>query len=89
MRAAAIDTPEVLAEIDGRRRLREAFESPALAIAFPTRPRGRIEDWRDRVKTSIKLKRSLWLRAKVLALEDSVDLSTVVSRALERYVGRG
>lgn len=43
----------------------------------------------DMVKTSLKLERALWKRAHMRAMDDGVDLQTVVSRALEAYLGKG
>jgi hypothetical protein len=43
----------------------------------------------DMVKTSLKLDRALWKRAHVRAMDDGVDLQTVVARALEAYLGKG
>jgi hypothetical protein len=43
----------------------------------------------ETVKTSLRLDRSLWKRAHVRAMDDGVDLQTVVSRALEAYLGKG
>jgi hypothetical protein len=43
----------------------------------------------DTVKTSLKLERALWKRAHMRAMDDGVDLQTVVGRALEAYLGKG
>jgi hypothetical protein len=43
----------------------------------------------DMVKTSLKLDRKLWKRAHVRAMDEGVDLQTVVARALETYLKGG
>jgi len=43
----------------------------------------------DFVKTSLKLRRALWLRAHKLALDRGTDLATVVNEALAAYVKGG
>jgi hypothetical protein len=39
------------------------------------------------IKTSIELPGSLWRAAKIRAMDDRVDLRTVMIRALETYLG--
>ena len=41
------------------------------------------------VKTSLKLRRELWKRAHVRAMDEGVDLQTIVGRALEAYLRDG
>jgi hypothetical protein len=41
------------------------------------------------VKTSLKLRRELWKRAHVRAMDEGVDLQTIVGRALEAYLKDG
>jgi hypothetical protein len=41
------------------------------------------------VKTSLKLDRALWKRAHMRAMDDGIDLQTVVARALEAYLKGG
>ena len=43
----------------------------------------------ETVKTSLKLDRTLWKRAHLRAMDDGVDLQTVVGRALEAYLKGG
>ena len=46
-------------------------------------------DTAETVKTSLKLDRTLWKRAHLRAMDDGVDLQTVVGRALEAYLKGG
>jgi hypothetical protein len=41
----------------------------------------------DDVRTTVILSRTIWRAARIKAMDDDMDLSTVVSRALERYLG--
>jgi hypothetical protein len=40
----------------------------------------------DVVKTTFKIRRTLWVRAHKLALDRGTDLATVVNEALEQYL---
>lgn len=42
---------------------------------------------RPSVKTTVELPGELWRAAKIKAMDDRVDLRTVLIRALERYLG--
>jgi hypothetical protein len=44
-------------------------------------------DGREPIKTSIELPGDLWREAKIRAMDDRVDLRTVMIRALEAYLG--
>jgi hypothetical protein len=44
-------------------------------------------DAREAIKTSIELPGDLWREAKIRAMDDRVDLRTVMIRALEAYLG--
>lgn len=39
------------------------------------------------VKTTVELPSELWRSAKIRAMDDRVDLRTVLIRALEKYLG--
>lgn len=41
---------------------------------------------RDAVKTTVELPAEVWREAKIRALDDRVDLRTVLIRALEKYL---
>ncbi len=44
----------------------------------------------ETVKTTVRLRRSLWRNARVRAIDDGTDLQTIVSEALAAYLdGRG
>jgi hypothetical protein len=43
----------------------------------------------DVVKTSLKLRRSLWLKAKGVALKRGTDLAALVNEALAAYLKEG
>lgn len=47
----------------------------------------RSETVREPIKTSIELPGDLWREAKIRAMDDRVDLRTVMIRALEAYLG--
>ena len=54
---------------------------------LPAVPKPRGESPRDAIKTSIELPGDLWREAKIRAMDDRVDLRTVMIRALEAYLG--
>jgi hypothetical protein len=42
---------------------------------------------RTAVKTTVELPADLWRAAKIRAMDEQIDLRTVLIRALERYLG--
>jgi hypothetical protein len=50
-------------------------------------PKPRAEAGRAPVKTTVELPGDLWREAKIRAMDDRVDLRTVLIRALEGYLG--
>jgi len=40
-----------------------------------------------RVTTSIKIKPDVWKKAKIEAIHEDIDLSELVEKAIERYMG--
>ena len=44
---------------------------------------------RASVKTTVELPADLWRAAKIRAMDEQIDLRTVLIRALERYLGGG
>ena len=54
---------------------------------LPAVTKVRREAAREPIKTSIELPGDLWREAKIRAMDDRVDLRTVMIRALEAYLG--
>jgi hypothetical protein len=54
---------------------------------LPAVPKTRSQEAREPIKTSIELPGDLWREAKIRAMDDRVDLRTVMIRALEAYLG--
>ena len=50
-------------------------------------PKQRADANRGPVKTTVELPGDLWREAKIRAMDDRVDLRTVLIRALEGYLG--
>jgi hypothetical protein len=50
-------------------------------------PKQRADSARGPVKTTVELPGDLWREAKIRAMDDRVDLRTVLIRALEGYLG--
>ena len=40
----------------------------------------------ETVKTSVKLPRSLWRKARIRAIDDDTELQEIIARALEAYL---
>jgi len=53
---------------------------------LPAVTKARREAAREPIKTSIELPGDLWREAKIRAMDDRVDLRTVMIRALEAYL---
>ncbi len=51
--------------------------------------RSRAAEVEETVKTTVRLRRSLWRGARVRAIDDGTDLQTVVSEALAAYLNGG
>jgi hypothetical protein len=43
----------------------------------------------ESIKTSLKLPRELWKAAHIKAMDEGVDLQTIVQKALEAYLKKG
>ena len=54
---------------------------------LPAVTKARSQAAREPIKTSIELPGDLWREAKIRAMDDRVDLRTVMIRALEAYLG--
>lgn len=54
---------------------------------LPAVAKARRDAVREPIKTSIELPGDLWREAKIRAMDDRVDLRTVMIRALEAYLG--
>lgn len=54
---------------------------------LPAVTKARSNEPREPIKTSIELPGDLWREAKIRAMDDRVDLRTVMIRALEAYLG--
>ncbi len=50
-------------------------------------PKAREGNEREPVKTTVELPGDLWRAAKIRAMDDRVDLRSVLIRALEAYLG--
>jgi hypothetical protein len=54
---------------------------------LPAVTKARRDTAREPIKTSIELPGDLWREAKIRAMDDRVDLRTIMIRALEAYLG--
>ena len=48
----------------------------------------RDEGRQETIKTSVKLPRKLWKRARMRAVEEELDLQDIIAMALEAYLRR-
>lgn len=46
------------------------------------------EEPKESIKTSVKLPRDLWKRARIQAIEEDLDLQDVLVKALEAYLAK-
>ncbi len=44
------------------------------------------EERPETIKTSVKLPRTLWKRARMQAIEDDTELQVIITKALEDYL---